>query len=244
MNKKLYPIINLLVVGLTIFMSYYSNTGAMNGNTMGSLSNRYDALFTPASYAFSIWGIIYIGLIGHSISLFRIKDSATSMSQAQWMTLSNLGNCAWVFLWLYEYTALSTLAMAFILFSLVRLGLATHKIKGEVSEWIWAPVSIYLGWITVALAANVSAYLVKINFELLLNEPQWAVALILIASGVYAFILNKVKLELAILVGVWALVAIAVKQWDKEALVQWSALACAVLLSVLALMSFLRTRKA
>ena len=62
MNKKFYPIINLIIVSFTIFMSYYSNTGAMNGNTMGSLSNRYDALFIPASYAFSIWGVIfYVG---------------------------------------------------------------------------------------------------------------------------------------------------------------------------------------
>ena len=225
-------------------MSYYSNTGAMNGNTMGSLSNRYDALFIPASYAFSIWGVIYIGLIGHAISLFRLKNDNLLKEQSLWMTLANFGNCAWVFLWLYEYTALSTLAMAFILLNLVKLGLKTYQSKDELTVWVWWPVSIYLGWITVALAANVSAYLVRVDFQFLLNEPQWAMALILIATGVYAFILKKVKLELAVLVGTWALLAIAVKQWDKVALVQWSALACAALLFGLALTSFLKAKKA
>ena len=166
-------------------MSYYSNTGAMNGNTMGSLSNRYDALFIPASYAFSIWGVIYIGLIGHAISLFRLKNDNLLKEQSLWMTLANFGNCAWVFLWLYEYTALSTLAMAFILLNLVKLGLKTYQSKDELTVWVWWPVSIYLGWITVALAANVSAYLVRVDFQFLLNEPQWAMALILIATGEY-----------------------------------------------------------
>ena len=234
--------INLLVVGITIFMSYYSNTGAMNGNTMGSLSNRYDTLFTPAGYAFSIWGLIYLGLIGHALSLFKLRNARTVKSQAQWMALANLGNCAWVFLWLYEYTGLSTIAMAFILLALVILGLKTNTDQ-TLTKWIVWPVSIYLGWITVALAANVSAYLAKINFEFLLSDAQWATVLIFVATGIYVLIVRRVKLKLAALVGTWAFVAIASKQWDVEVMVQLSALLCAACLLLLGTLSKPQSQK-
>lgn len=244
MNKKIYPVINLLLVGVTIFMSYYSNTGAMNGNTMGSLSNEYDNFFTPASYAFSIWGLIYIDLIGHAVKLFFLKDELKVKTQSTWMSLANLGNIAWVFLWLYEYTALSTLAMAFILFSLVKLGLSTSVENKKQSLWIWWPVSIYMGWITVALAANVSAYLAKIEFEFLLTEPQWALVLILIATAIYGFILVKTRLEYAVFVGTWALIAISLEQWDQQVLIQWTALICAIILFIPAVWSGFKARTA
>ena len=70
---------------------------------MGSLSNEYDNYFTPAGYAFSIWGLIYIGLIGNAIYLLRNTDKPTTKTQATGLTVANLANCTWVFLWLYEY---------------------------------------------------------------------------------------------------------------------------------------------
>lgn len=39
----------------------------MDGKTIGSISNGIKSLFTPTGYAFSIWGLIYILLLGFSI---------------------------------------------------------------------------------------------------------------------------------------------------------------------------------
>lgn len=231
MNNRSLPIINLLILLGTIFLSYYSNTGAMNGNTMGSLSNEYDNLFTPAGYAFSIWGFIYLGLFGNAIyQLIKYKQEDIRI-QSIGLSIANLANCAWVFLWLYEYTALSTVAMAILLYSLIWL---TQKLKigfKAQSAWAWWPISIYAGWIVVALVANITAYLSKIGWTGGVGERIWALAIIAIALMIYLFLLLKRRLSYASYIGVWAFAFIAIKQWYQVPSVAYVAtLACAILL--------------
>ena len=47
----------------------------MDGKTIGGVSDNIKSLFTPAGYAFSIWGLIYLFLLGFAIyqgkSLFK-----------------------------------------------------------------------------------------------------------------------------------------------------------------------------
>lgn len=242
MKTIYWAVLNLIVVLATIFLSYYSNTGAINGNTMGGLSNEYDNFFTPAGYAFSIWGFIYIGLIGNAIYLLRNTDKPMVSTQAIGLIIANLANCVWVFLWLYEFTALSTLAMTSILIALIGLTVKLRIGFQKQPAWVWWPISVYVGWITVALAANITAYLSKIGWEVLFAETSWAMILILITALIFTFLILKRRLAYAGYVGVWALVAIAIKQWEEQTTIQWLAVACAVLLFVLAVSKDLQTR--
>lgn len=242
MKNRLLVILNALMVLLTIFLSYYSNTGAINGNTMGSLSNLYDNYFTPAGYAFSIWGFIYIGLIGNAVYQFRNIQSNDTIIMATWLSLANLANCVWVFLWLYEFTALSILAMTAILFFLLRLTVLLKIGFRKQSLWSWWPISVYTGWITVALAANISAYLAKIHWSEGLSETGWSVAIILIATAIYLFLILKRRLAYSGYVGVWAILAIAVKQWGEQTTIQWTAIGCCLLLFALSVYQDYQTR--
>src|SRR5580698_7338724 len=63
-SLKIIAIANGLGLAATIAVSYGSNTGILDGHTMAELSARYPTLVTPAPYAFSIWGLIYLSLIG------------------------------------------------------------------------------------------------------------------------------------------------------------------------------------
>ncbi|MEP3378966.1 MAG: tryptophan-rich sensory protein, partial [Maribacter dokdonensis] len=60
MKKKL-SILNLVSVVLVIAVNYISQAFSLNDTTIGEMSRRYDNLFTPAGYAFAIWGIIFLG---------------------------------------------------------------------------------------------------------------------------------------------------------------------------------------
>ena len=75
--KRILQIANGFFLIITVIINYLSNTGVFNNNTMGSVSVRYQNLFTPAAYAFSIWGLIYLGVFGFIIyqarSLFKKK---------------------------------------------------------------------------------------------------------------------------------------------------------------------------
>ncbi|NVK85948.1 MAG: tryptophan-rich sensory protein [Cytophagia bacterium] len=242
MKNLPFVAMNALVVLGTIFLSYYSNTGAINGNTMGSLSNEYDNLFTPAGYAFSIWGFIYIGLIGNAIYQLRHINLKDTRAMAIWLSAANLANCVWVVLWLYEFTALSILAMIAILFFLTRLTVLLKIGFKKQSVWSWWPVSIYTGWITVALAANISAYLAKVHWSVGLTEQSWSIVIIVAASIIYLFLILKRNLAYAGYVGVWAILAIAVKQWGEQTAIQWVALASCVLLFVFSIYQDYRVR--
>jgi len=64
---KRFQILNIVALIVTIGVNYLSNTGFFNNETMASISGKYQNLFTPAGYAFSIWGLIYLGLFGFVI---------------------------------------------------------------------------------------------------------------------------------------------------------------------------------
>lgn len=63
MNRIIWPILNTATLLGTLYINYWSNTGALNDNTIGAVSDKYSTLFTPADYAFSIWGFIYLFLL-------------------------------------------------------------------------------------------------------------------------------------------------------------------------------------
>lgn len=233
MNRPLLPILNLVILLFTIFWNYYANTGIFNGETMGSLSNAYDTLFTPAGYAFSIWGIIYIGLLGNAIYAIRYQKEPGIWIQSMWLSLANIGNCIWIYAWLNDYTALSVITMVFILICLTRNMIDLKIGQEKRALWIWWPVTIYFGWIIVALVANISAYLVKIGWQSPLKNDMTAALLILIATGIYLWLSLKKNIVYAAYVGVWAFIAILVKQWDQNTLIEYTALISAVILFAL-----------
>ena len=65
--KKAYAVLNFVALVVTIFFNYLSNTGAIGGKTIGNVSDELNTLFTPAGYAFAIWGLIYLLLLGFAI---------------------------------------------------------------------------------------------------------------------------------------------------------------------------------
>ena len=67
----------------SIVVNTISNIFPPNGLNVGTLSNTLLApvQITPANYAFSIWGLIYLGLIGFSI--YQALPSQTTNSRFQ-----------------------------------------------------------------------------------------------------------------------------------------------------------------
>ena len=87
--KRTLQISNGIALISTIIINYLSNTGLLNGATIGSVSSGLQTLFTPAGYAFSIWGFIYLLLIGFVFyqgkSLFNSKYLADNfVKQIGW----------------------------------------------------------------------------------------------------------------------------------------------------------------
>ncbi len=236
--RKILSIVNLLILGLVVFWNYYANAKGINENSVGSLSAEYDNLFTPASYAFSIWGLIYLALIGNAIfqltAAFRKKKDEFIEKMGPWLMLANIGNGAWIWLWLTERTGWSVVIMILILLCLIKLILnlriGVQRTTRLEEFWVKLPVGLYVGWITVATVANISAYLAKLNWQFLFSGEVWTIIMLIIATTLYTFVLSQRKMITYTIVGIWAITAIMVRHWGSIASIQWVALGCIVLL--------------
>ena len=249
--KKIYAIVNTLIILLVIFWNYWSNTGAINGKTVGGLSDQYANYFTPAGYAFAIWGIIFLGLLVLGISqlIWAYKDNKNSESILQmgpWLSIANVGNALWLWFWLHEQTGISVLIMLLILFSLstiiIKLKMEVWDAPASLIAFVWWPISIYSGWIAVATIANIASYLAKINWSFLFSEVQWTLIMISIAAILNLFLVFNRNMREFALVGVWAILAIAIRHWGIISDIQWTALFWVIILGFVILIHGLKNR--
>ncbi len=229
--KRTYALINTTVVIAVIFWNYWSNTGVINGNTVGGLSDNYANLFTPAGYAFAIWGLIFLGLLVLVVDQLRLafKGGAhgeTILQIGPWLTIANLGNAAWLWFWLHERTGFSVVIMLVILFSLIQVVLRLNMERWDaplsVIATVWWPICLYSGWISVATIANVSAWLASIEWVAVFTEVHWTVIMISVAGLLNLLMIFTRNMREFAAVGVWAIVAIAVRHWGEIPLLQWT----------------------
>ena len=98
---KKMQLINLLTLLVTLIVNGLANALPINGITTGAISDSFPVFFTPAGYVFSIWGVIYIGLIAFGIyqALPGQRDNPRLLRLGPWFAISNLLNTAWIFLW-------------------------------------------------------------------------------------------------------------------------------------------------
>jgi hypothetical protein len=241
MKQLLYLFLNSLTLLFALTMNYLSGTGAINGMTVGEVSAKFENLFTPAGYAFAIWGVIYLLLIAFVAyqwyAWFKHKQDEALTQTGFWFAVSNVANGLWIYAWTHLQLEFSILLMLVLLFSLIimtlRLRLEIWDAPLRIIFFVWWPVCIYLGWIVVATVANFSAWLVSIGWRGgSIPETYWALLMIAVATSIYAFLIYYRNLREAALVGVWALIAIAVKQWEMERDVVYGALAGALILFI------------
>lgn len=251
--KKIYAIFNFLSVILVLVVNGLSQSQRWNNTTVGEISANFGNYFTPASYAFSIWGLIFLMLIGYSLfqirrAFFSEKESPFIEQTGWWFALANLLNASWVVAFTFDQIALSVLIMLGILFSLLKVILRTNMQRWdapiEVIAFVWWPVCIYAGWIAVATIANVSAFLVSIDMgggEL--TQIVWTMVMITIAVIVNVLMVWLRNLREFAAVGIWALVAIFMKHKDSLESVAYYALAGAAVLIFITLVHGYRNRK-
>jgi len=240
-KNKFLASLHLLLVLALIFWNYYSNTGAINNNTVGSVSDNLENLFTPAGYAFAIWGIIYLGLLGLGIYMVicAFKGSGTNAfiaKAAPTLILAHLGNALWLWFWLNEEAGISVIVMLFILsmltLTVLRLNMERWDAPLKFIALVWWPIDIYFAWISVATIANIAAYLGKLNWTGGVSEITWTVSMISIATLLALFMIYTRNMREYGAVFIWALCAIAVRHADQIPSITWSALIGASIIGI------------
>ncbi len=230
-----------LVVAATIGVlafNWLSATGRLGGADTGAISNKYSTLVTPAGYAFSIWGLIYVGLVAFGVYQLLPANIARFRPVRSLYIFTCALNCAWLYFWHAEQIVV---CFVIIVALCITLFLINYHLKGPRSladNWIVkAPFGIYFGWVTAAMFVNFAIMLKYLRLDLSFTV-ETILAVVLILAVAVAAIAIRVKLTnyfypIAV---AWALTAIAVKQSGKTAIV--AAAALGVVACLIATMSF------
>jgi hypothetical protein len=218
MKNLLRQISVIVTILVTLAINVLADVLPINGLNTGAISDTFHVYFVPAGYVFSIWGIIYIGLIAYAVfqALPSQKENPRLQSTGWWVVLGSLANCTWIFLWHYEQFVGTLGAMLILLATLIavylRLGINRFKVSTGETWAVRVPFSIYLGWITVATIANVTDVLDYIGWNQFgISAASWMVV-ILAAVVLIACLMNFLRRDVAYaVVLLWALAGIAVK---------------------------------
>ena len=235
---------------MTVVVNALSDILPLNGRTTAEVSDLYSNLFTPAGYVFAIWGVIYVLLLVFVLYPMLSRKLETGfLSKISFLfVLSCIANIVWIFLWHYEQIVLSIIPMLVLLASLIaiylrlKIGQVDVSLKERLA--VHLPFSVYLGWITVATIANVSAALTAISWDGLgISEVAWTVLVIIVALVITVGVTYTRKDVGYSLVIIWALGGIIVKQMENQSIVLTCGIGAIIVVIALVLSMILkRTR--
>ena len=240
---------NLLSVVLALTVNVLASALPLNGQNTGEISDRFQVFFVPAGYVFAIWFLIFVGWIAFAIFQFlpAQKENPRLRNLGYWFALSGVINAAWLFCWHYNLFGLSVLVMLALLGTLIvsylKLDVGGTAVRSAEKWTIDVPMSLYLGWISVATIANITSWLYSINWNGFGISPQaWAVIMLVVASLVGVLMALSRKDSGYLFVFVWAFAGIAVKQ-SAEPLVANSALFFALVAAGLAVFAIFKRKR-
>lgn len=216
-KSTLSIILNFLSFAIVMVMNYLANALPIAGRRTGEMSDLFPNLFTPAGFTFSIWGLIYLLLMGFTIYQIRFfgKPAPEFLKKIGWLFgLSCLANASWLLAFHHLQIGLSMLIMLVLLGSLggIYLRLNIGKAGASASErWlVHLPFSVYLGWISVATIANAAILLTHLGWggEPGGGAPLWTIITLAAAVGLgLAAIFTRQDFAYALVI-VWALFGI------------------------------------
>lgn len=226
LNDRLRQFLVVFVTVSLIIMNGLSNARVFGPLTNGDVSNKYMTLVTPAGDAFSIWGLIFLGLLGFAVyqALPSQRHNPRFRTAGPWYIINAIGNAIWSPIFNQEWIG-GALVVILIMFASLFMVMEHLRINPRTDMAMMRPVkvgetwlarvpfSIYFGWLTVATILNIALWFRANEFDLSgVSEPIWAVGVLVIGLLAGAVLFNRYRSAAYMLVFTWAYAAIAVNQ--------------------------------
>lgn len=224
MDYRLLQYANVAAVVIAIAWNSLVNILPLNNVNTGVVSDSYPNLFTPPGYVFIIWGVIYTLAI-----IFMAYQVRPSQRGADYLWkigrlyfISSLINVIWLVFFHYSYgitylylisTGILLLLLGDLLLIYIRLGIGSEAVPRGVKLAVHAPMSIYLGWISVASIAAIASAInaavpgIPLEMQAIVTAAMLAVALIL--TGLMLWMRRDIVFALVV---IWAVTGISMKQ--------------------------------
>lgn len=171
MGHRTTPVLTALLTAVAVavaIVAAFIGSGALGGTPIseaagGALSADATPV-APAGPAFSIWSVVYLGLVGYAVlqALPAARSSARHAALRTWAAVSALLNAAWIWTVQLGSVTASVAVIVLLLVVLARvLVLLVRRPPQNPFDTLLTDgtFGLYLGWVCVATVANVSAWI-------------------------------------------------------------------------------------
>ena len=201
--------INGIFLIITLAINTLGAVGLINGLTQKQISDRYVTLITPGPSTFSIWGVIYTLLL-ISMILMIVKKNDPYFQKAidtisTLFRISCVLNIVWIVLFSFVLVEISALFILGFAVVLTLIGIKLLEIR-EGKRWL-LPLSfgLYSGWLFIATVVNISAALVKLEWNGFgLSQETWGSIMLIISIILLVGVLLKIRNAVFPLPVAWA----------------------------------------
>lgn len=228
----MYKWINLVFYLGMVVVNGLSTFGKLNGGTTAEISKEFGSLITPVGWTFSIWGIIYALLLFMVIAPFVKPDGQSAeigKSLAIWFPVTCALNIIWILSWHGKQIFVSWVVMIalfmtlYITFNKITNGgslIGTEQSNMPMGLRLSTMgVSIYFGWICVALLANTMAMFVSLGLDGYGVMANVVTSAMLCIGAVLITLISMYSGNLAFtLAGIWGYVGILFRHISKTEL--------------------------
>ncbi len=222
-------VMTLVVVFLNVaFQGLYVQLGIGDADVR-VMSERYDNLFAPASYAFAIWGLIHLAFVVYAALGLSPASHRVSLHEriAPSLIAANVLESAWIIAFTHDQPGVALAIMvATLLLAIAMYRRATFADDGpRHGAWL-VPFSVFLAWISVATISNVTIALVAHGVEP--KSVAWATTMIgaVVALGLFMAVRFGDGVFPAVVA--WAALALAVRAGSSSETFSDAALAGAL----------------
>jgi hypothetical protein len=205
----------------------------------GGALSATSTLVAPAGPAFSIWSVIYLGLVAYTIWQFlpSQKTSERHRMLGYPIAVTMILNAAWILvvqagiLLLSVVVIVALLASLAYVFYLMRRVRSTSRVDAVVTDGTFG---LYLGWLCVATIANTTAWLVDMGVTA--GATTWSVVVLAVAALIGLFVAVTGRGRIAPMLSiVWGLGWVAQGRLSGELInttTGWAAVIAAIVVAV------------
>lgn len=183
-------------IGGTLLGSGWFGGGGVQAQGEGLFSDSA-TLIAPAGPAFSIWGVIYLGLLG-----YVVWQWLPPAARSEWTRVTRVPAAAaiglngiWLLVVFAGWVFISVLVMIGIVVALGLILARTAELPAEgwpTLVFVAATFGLYLGWICVATCANIASWLVGLGAPVESQGAAWTtVFLLFVVIGLAAYLIGR-----------------------------------------------------
>jgi hypothetical protein len=223
----------LLSIGLTVVYTFFPGDAI----PVSAIFGRYEHLFIPATYTFSVVAIMAASLLVYACyQLFPAQRYIPIYDKiAQPVVLSALLSMAWLYVFTQEYLfaawllQVGQLVLSLVIFTRIRTEMSTTLYRQY--KWIQLPFTTAAAWLTFSTIMHAGVWLKAIGYDgVPFGENVVAILALLVVTMLANAVHNRYHDFIFPLTIAWCCIGIYVEQRGVEKLVALVALSTGIYL--------------